>query len=174
MITLSEQHLIDCDYFNKGFRTGSPLKAFKFITAEKGSLYKDSEYKFMGKKGNCKCKKYKPAATINGYAKVIPQKDEEVLKKAVRKQPVTASIDVRYIVDYKGGIIRFDPTFRLETVFPVEDPVEALHGVVIVGYGKENGLKYWKLRNSGGPEWGEVGYFRIQRNVDGYCKQVQI
>ncbi|XP_021980768.1 chymomexicain-like [Helianthus annuus] len=58
MITLSEQHLIDCDYFNKGFCTGSPLKAFKFITAKKGSVYKESEYKFIGKKGNCKCKKF--------------------------------------------------------------------------------------------------------------------
>jgi C1A family cysteine protease len=42
------------------------------------------------------------------------------------------------------------------------------HAVVIVGYGVDanTGLQYWKVRNSWGVNWGEQGYFRIQRGVN--------
>ena len=38
------------------------------------------------------------------------------------------------------------------------------HGVIITGYGKtDDGVPYWKVRNSWGSDWGENGYFRIIR-----------
>jgi len=37
------------------------------------------------------------------------------------------------------------------------------HAVKIVGWGTENGTKYWKVANSWNPYWGEEGYFRIVR-----------
>jgi len=37
------------------------------------------------------------------------------------------------------------------------------HAVRIVGWGVENGDKYWKVANSWNPYWGENGYFRIAR-----------
>jgi cathepsin H len=41
------------------------------------------------------------------------------------------------------------------------------HAVVIVGYGVDanTNMPYWKVRNSWG-NWGEQGYFRIQRGVN--------
>ena len=35
------------------------------------------------------------------------------------------------------------------------------HAVVLFGYGTENGIYYWIVRNLWGP-WGEKSYFRIQ------------
>lgn len=37
------------------------------------------------------------------------------------------------------------------------------HAVRIVGWGEENGQKYWKVANSWNPYWGEKGYFRIKK-----------
>ena len=37
------------------------------------------------------------------------------------------------------------------------------HAVKFVGWGEENGQKYWKVANSWNPYWGEKGYFRILR-----------
>merc|ERR1719409_2460392 len=37
------------------------------------------------------------------------------------------------------------------------------HAVKMVGWGVDNGVKYWKVANSWNPYWGEDGYFRIIR-----------
>eukprot|EP00429_Kryptoperidinium_foliaceum_P016416 CAMPEP_0176042682 /NCGR_PEP_ID=MMETSP0120_2-20121206/21179_1 /TAXON_ID=160619 /ORGANISM="Kryptoperidinium foliaceum, Strain CCMP 1326" /LENGTH=540 /DNA_ID=CAMNT_0017376091 /DNA_START=96 /DNA_END=1718 /DNA_ORIENTATION=- len=40
------------------------------------------------------------------------------------------------------------------------------HAVLLVGWGVDNGQKYWKIQNSWGPDWGEDGFFRIAAEIN--------
>lgn len=40
------------------------------------------------------------------------------------------------------------------------------HAVKVLGYGVENGVKYWLCANSWNEEWGDQGYFKILRGDD--------
>ncbi|KAK0604426.1 hypothetical protein LWI29_015549 [Acer saccharum] len=76
-------------------------------------------------------------------------------KKAVSHQPVNVAIEAsgRAFQLYHKG------------VFSGECSTSVDHGIVSVGYGTENGMDYWLVRNYWGTNWGEDGYIKLQCNV---------
>ncbi|CAK9177813.1 unnamed protein product [Ilex paraguariensis] len=92
--------------------------------------------------------------SIDGYEDVPPN-DEKSLQKAVANQPVSVAIEA-------GG-----RAFQLylSGAFTGLCGTELGHGVGAVGYGTENGVDYWLVRNSWDPNWGENGYIRFELNV---------
>ena len=39
----------------------------------------------------------------------------------------------------------------------------------VVGFGKENGEKYWLVKNSWSEQWGDQGYIKMARDRDNHC-----
>lgn len=40
------------------------------------------------------------------------------------------------------------------------------HYVRIIGWGIDNGIKYWLVANSWGESWGDKGFFKIRRGTN--------
>lgn len=104
---------------------------------------------------------------------------EELMKKyLIEKGPLEIGFMVyEDFMNYKGGIYRQnDHTSGLPQVFSItiisyinsydtnnKLNIQGGHAVVITGYGEENGVPFWKVKNSWTTGWGEKGYFRIYR-----------
>jgi cathepsin B len=58
-------------------------------------------------------------------------------------------------VDYKEGVYQH-----------VEGDLLGGHAIKIIGWGVENGVKYWLCVNSWNEFWGDRGYFKILRGVN--------
>ena len=160
LLDLSEEFLVDCasgvGYFNMGCNGGNPDSAFKYMINNGQRTEASYPYTAGVTKTAGTCQKGTSAnVKFTGCYDVAP-KDQLALKAAVAKQPVTIAIeaDTRYFQSYSGGILT-DAT---------KCGVNLDHAVEIVGYGTENGIDYWKVRNSWSTSWGESGYFRLQRS----------
>ncbi|GAA0141450.1 cysteine protease [Lithospermum erythrorhizon] len=156
LISLSEQELVDCDTsYNQGCNGGLMDYAFQFII-KNGGIDTEEDYPYKGKDGKCDVTRRTngKVVTIDSYEDV-PVNNEKALQKAVASQPVSVAIEAggRDFQLYESGVFTGSCGTALD------------HGVNVVGYGTENGMDYWIVRNSWGASWGEEGYLRMQRNI---------
>jgi KDEL-tailed cysteine endopeptidase len=154
LIDLAEQELVDCAtgfaYGSHGCSGGQMEGAFKYVV-ENGQCSLAS-YPYTAKDGSCQ--KCTAVAHMSSCSDVKPN-DQVSLKAAVAQQPVSIAIeaDTKYFQSYSGGILTSSSC-----------GTNLDHGVLIVGYGEENGIKYWLVKNSWGTTWGDKGYVKIARS----------
>ena len=157
LLDLSEEFLVDCasgiGYFNMGCNGGQPDSAFKYMINNGQCTEASYPYKAGTTKTAGSCQKCTTAPVYFSNCYDVTPKDQISLMAAVAKQPVVIAIeaDTRYFQSYSGGIL--DST---------SCGTKLDHAVEIIGYGTENGLDYWNVRNSWG-DWGENGYFRVKK-----------
>jgi len=99
--------------------------------------------------------------SMKGFA-VLPGNDEKCLMNALVKHgSVAIAVAASMFHFYGGGI--FDT--------PNGENIDMDHAVTLEGYGTDDGVDYWLVRNSWGADWGENGYIRIKRDTTcGYDK----
>jgi len=158
LVSFSEQQLVDCDRLDHGCNGGWMDRAFGFIKRN-GGLCTEQDYPYVSgttqKAGTCQttCQEV-PGSRVVSWTDLAPT--DEALTGALNQQPVSVAVqaDQDAFMLYAGGIVTGYCGTNLD------------HGVLAVGYGTENGIDYYKVKNSWGESWGEGGYIRIQRNVN--------
>lgn len=163
----STQDIVSCSEYSQGCDGGFPyLIAGKY--AEDFGVVEEKCLPYVGKDsiscGNEQkdCTRYRATNYyyIGGYYGAC---NEQLMQmELVTNGPIAVSFEVTNDFEaYKKGI------YHKVDVGDGFNPWEVTNHVVsIVGYGLENGVKYWTVKNSWGEEWGESGYFRIMRGTD--------
>jgi len=150
LVSLAEQQLVDCagSSGNQGCNGGLMDDAFQWIISNNG-IGAEASYPYTAMDGTCK--KVESVVTISAF-KDVTQGSEDDLMTALQQQPVSIAVDAQSgWQTYQGGVMKFCPGTSLD------------HGVLLVGSGTDNGVDYWKIKNSWGKSWGEEGFIRLKR-----------
>ena len=194
LVNLSEEYLVDCDgesdetHADCGVFGGWPYLAYQFIM-ETGGVPTEETYPYCSGTGDCYpcmlgpislcgpppmyCEKNITLACPNAelYSNIrdwtdISTNEVEIAQQLVDIGPLSALLDATQLQFYDSGIW----TGKIDNTSPLlgchTDTLD--HAVLLVGYGTENGVDYWSVKNSWGEKFGEEGYFRIVRG-SGTC-----
>jgi len=153
LISLSEQQLVSCaNKINQGCNGGNVDWTFRYL--EKTQHCTEADYPYVSGDGKVpQCHECKGAVSKVSKFVDVPKGNEDQLLNALALNPIAIAIeaDSKEFQLYKGGIMDFNCGNKLD------------HAVLLVSYGTENGIPYWKVKNSWSTSWGENGYFRLVR-----------
>eukprot|EP01062_Namystynia_karyoxenos_P050530 TRINITY_DN39341_c1_g1_i1.p1 TRINITY_DN39341_c1_g1~~TRINITY_DN39341_c1_g1_i1.p1 ORF type:complete len:543 (+),score=91.82 TRINITY_DN39341_c1_g1_i1:89-1717(+) len=185
LTSLSEQFLLSCargsafptpfpwggDFDDPEWTAGScaggnPYRAFQWLLGSQaaGRLVTEASYPYeeVGCNPDAGCatnacryeSSMKWGATITGKQIIVPNSEQTEPAMLVALEdygPVSIGVDADVWQTYTGGIITDCPAGQVG------------HGVLLVGYGTDaqTNTRYWLIKNSWGPSWGESGYVRI-------------
>jgi len=168
LVDVSEQQLLDCTWATPGVKHGNngclggwTWKAFAWI--KKFGIATDKSYgPYRGQEGYCKTEGLKVGARIHSYRRVKRYNKEAVKKALAYHGPATISINAnpKTLKFYSHGVLD-DISCNNKTD----------HAVLLVGYGTENGVPYWLIKNSWSHNWGDNGFIKIRHGLCGVEKR---
>jgi C1A family cysteine protease len=159
-VSISEQKIIDCSSSTNGPSYGCdggwPENIFEYAKNSPVVLEKDQPYQQKNLPCNQTCEG--SVIRVKRYGSVDQEKDEDSETRIPyilnTHGPVSVAIDVgttELLMSYQNG------------TFPgVACGAEPDHAVTIVGYTPD----YWIVRNSWSQDWGDDGYFYLERDVN--------
>ncbi|KAK9705580.1 hypothetical protein RND81_07G067800 [Saponaria officinalis] len=155
-ISLSEQQLVDCAgaFNNFGCNGGLPSQAFEYIKYN-GGLDTEEAYPYTGKNGLCSFSSQNVGVKVVDSVNITLGAEEELKDAVAFVRPVSVAFEVvNGFKLYKEGV--YTSTTCGHT------PMDVNHAVLAVGYGVENNVPYWLIKNSWGEDWGDNGYFKME------------
>ena len=131
----------------------------EYIEGDGGLTLHENDYPYLGTNPLLTCtaasaiEKWNPGYTIS-TASYDYSCNEEQMKTLVASQGAVLT-----------GIYASDTAFSsyASGVFDGCTSTSENHAVTVVGYGTEDGLDYWLVKNSWGTNWGDNGYIKIAR-----------
>jgi len=171
MALFSEQLLVDCStgcsneppygvVCNQGCGGGWQWNAFEDIMTW-GGVETETEYPYTAEDGTCQINKADLIVPVKNYTCLTNNKtsgadEAQMAAFLYANGPISVALNADYVEGYSSGII--DPPTPADC-----DGTSLDHAVLIVGYGTENNVPFWIVKNSWSASWGENGYFRIVR-----------
>lgn len=133
LVSLSEQQIVDCSKtVNNGCSGGFMHLTYKYI-AETGGLDSETSYSYTGQdKQDCQFHTDSISATVESF-EFIDNSEDALLNAVATVGPVSVGIYVAESFYSYGGGIYDEPN--------CDGQID--HGVLVVGYGSENGSDYW-------------------------------
>jgi cathepsin X len=169
-INIAPQVLISCSG-DDGCHGGEAYNAFEWMHANEVTDETCSIYRARGHDNGAKCSQqimcencsptdgcwnqdnYKVYHT-DEYGKVSGE--AKMMQEIYQRGPIACGIAVPAALEnYTSGIFE-DKTGDKDIV----------HDISVVGFGVEDGTKYWTVRNSWGTHFGEQGFFRVVRGTN--------
>jgi len=179
-MNISEQDAVDCSYVkykintssgpglsNKGCRGGTPKQTLDHYVTN--GLVEENSYPYTSGSSETHgvCNRPKPKIMFSGVKahRVMPTSENHMAQLLITYGPLFVSIAAgdrklkqEGFMDLKGGIFK-----AVTTTWKIN------HAVTLVGFGTENGVPYWTIKNSWGTSWGTGGFGRIRRGTN-TCK----
>ena len=152
IINFSAQNLVNC---LSGCIGEFPTDAWNYLNSS--GITREECFSYKGTKCNCISKCESNSVKFHKYyaGKLRTLfKEEDIKKEILENGPVTSAMDLyQDYFDYKSGIYIHDKKYN---------KVKGLHSVTIMGWGEENGVKYWLIQDSYGESKGENGFIKVQ------------
>lgn len=160
-VALSPQDLMDCDKEGhcSGCNGGLCEDAFDYINDE--GIVSAECVPFTGGDSTCASGSCTGSGSDNtryysSWAKYVSSHEAEIKEEIFLHGSVTSSFEVFHdFFTYESGVYAH-----------LEGDYAGLHAVNLMGWGTENGVDYWLVKNSWGPDFGEDGFFRIKRGME--------
>jgi len=160
----SEQELVDCGYrknYANGCNGAQMYSYTKWIVENRRKLSHENANPYLNTSPKLRCPRenpYRQGAQVSDQF-FTDVGDEDMLKKLVYEHGAVgiALESDQTFGSYGGGIL----TGCSENRNRYQN-----HAVTVVGYGTEDGIDYWLIKNSWSEGWGDKGYIKVKRGVN--------
>ncbi|CAI8041683.1 Cathepsin L [Geodia barretti] len=138
--SFSEQQLLDCSegYGNQGCEGGLSTNSFRYVQHQ-GGICTEGNYPYLGYAWFCADRYCPTIGTCSGFVEILSGSEADLLDATANEGPISVVVDSSDITFqyYSSGIYSSSKCSKRKPN----------HAMLVVGYGSEEGIDYWILKN---------------------------